>query len=104
MYAVVRAGGKQYSVREGQLLDVEQISGAEGDRVELSDVLLISDGDNLTIGSPTVPGARIVAEVLGQERSKKVTVFKYKRKTRYRRKLGHRQPFTRLAVREIVAG
>lgn len=104
MYAVVRAGGKQYSVREGQLLEVERMAGAEGDRVELNDVLLLSDGDNLTVGTPTVPGARVVAEVLGHARAKKVIIFKYKRKTRYRRKLGHRQPFTRLAVREIIAG
>src|SRR5947209_547434 len=103
MYAVVRAGGKQYSVREGQLLDVERINGAEGDRVELTDVLLLSDGETLTVGTPTIPGARVVAEVLGQARAKKVIVFKYKRKTRYKRKLGHRQPFTQLAVREIVA-
>jgi large subunit ribosomal protein L21 len=104
MYAVVRAGGKQYSVREGQLLEIERIDGNEGDRVELSEVLLVSDGDRLSVGTPTVPGARVVAEVLGQARAKKVIIFKYKRKTRYRRKLGHRQPFTRLAVREIVAG
>jgi large subunit ribosomal protein L21 len=104
MYAVVRTGGKQYSVREGQQLDVESITGGEGDRIELDEVLLISDGEKLSIGSPTVPGARVVAEVLSQGLAKKVTVFKYKRKTRYRRKLGHRQPFTRLAVRQIVAG
>jgi len=104
MYAVVRTGGKQYSVREGQQLDVETIAGVEGDRVELTDVLMLSDGDKLTVGTPTVMGARVVAEVLGQMRAKKVTIFKYKRKTRYRRKLGHRQPFTRLAVREIIGG
>lgn len=104
MYAVVRTGGKQYSIREGQQLDVETIAGEIGDTVEISDVLLISDGDQLTVGTPTVPGARVVAEVLSQGRAKKVTIFKYKRKTRYKRKLGHRQPYTRLAVREIVAG
>ena len=104
MYAVVRTGGKQYSVREGQQLDVELIDGEAGDRVELGEVLLISDGDRLTVGTPTVGGARVVAEVIGQGRAPKVTVFKYKRKTRYRRKVGHRQPFTRLAVREIISG
>ena len=103
MYAVVRTGGKQYSVREGQQLDVEKLAGVEGDRIELTDVLLIGDGDNLTVGSPTVPGARGVTEVLGQNRAKKVTIFKYKRKTRYKRKIGHRQPFTRLAVREFAS-
>jgi large subunit ribosomal protein L21 len=104
MYAVVRTGGKQYSVREGQQLDIETVAGVEGDRVELTEVLLIGDGDQVTIGTPTVAGARVITEVLGQLRAKKVTIFKYKSKTRYRRKLGHRQPYTRLAVREIVAG
>jgi large subunit ribosomal protein L21 len=104
MYAVVRTGGKQYSVREGQQFDVEKLAGAEGDRVELTDVLMVSDGDNLTVGTPMVLGARVVTEVLGQMRAKKVINFKYKRKTRYKRKLGHRQPFTRLAVREIITG
>jgi large subunit ribosomal protein L21 len=103
MYAVVRSGNKQYSVREGQQLDVETVAGNEGDRIELTDVLLVGNGDQITVGTPTVPGARIVTEVIGQMRAKKVTIFKYKPKTRYRRKLGHRQPFTRLAVREIIS-
>jgi large subunit ribosomal protein L21 len=104
MYAVVRSGGKQYSVREGQQLDVETLTGADGDRLELTDVLLVGNGDQIMLGTPTVPGARIIVEVLGQRRQKKVTVFKYKRKTRYKRTIGHRQPFTRLAVREIIPG
>ncbi len=104
MYAVVRTGGKQYTVREGQQLDVETLRGDEGDRIELADVLLLNDGEQVTVGAPTVAGARVIVEVLGQGRAKKVTIFKYKSKTRYRRKLGHRQPYTRLAVREIVAG
>lgn len=104
MYAVVRTGGKQYSVREGQQLDVEKLVAAEGDRVELTDVLMLSDGDKVTVGTPLVSGARVITEVLGQMRAKKVINFKYKRKTRYRRTLGHRQPFTRLAVREIISG
>jgi len=104
MYAVVRSGGKQYNVRAGQQLDVETLAGAAGDRLELTEVLLVGNGDQIMLGTPTVPGARIVVEVLGQERHKKVTVFKYKRKTRYKRTVGHRQPFTRLAVREIIPG
>jgi large subunit ribosomal protein L21 len=104
MYAVIRTGGKQYTVREGQQLDVESVAGDAGDRIELDEVLLLSDGDTLAIGSPTVPGARVIAEVLGQRRAAKVTVFKYKPKVRYRRKIGHRQPFTRLAIRQIHAG
>ena len=104
MYAVIRTGGKQYTVREGQQFDVETLPGGEGDRIEFSEILLLGDGEQVTIGAPIVAGARVIAEVLGQGRAKKVTIFKYKPKTRYRRKLGHRQPYTRLAVREIRAG
>jgi large subunit ribosomal protein L21 len=104
MYAVIRTGGKQYTVREGQQLDVETLQGGAGDQIEFTDVLLVGDGDQVTVGAPTVSGARVVAEVLSQGRAKKVTIFKYKSKTRYRRKLGHRQPYTRLAVRQIMAG
>lgn|SRR5487761_1720106 len=104
MYAVVRTGGKQYTVREGQQLDVETLPAAEGDRIDLGEVLLISDGDQVTLGTPLVVGARVVAEVLSHGRAKKVIIFKFKAKTRYRRKNGHRQPYTRLAVREIVQG
>ena len=73
MYAVVRTGGKQYSVREGQQLDIETVAGMEGDRVELTEVLLIGDGDQITIGTPTVAGARVITEVLGQNRAKSNT-------------------------------
>lgn len=104
MYAVIRTGGKQYTVSEGQQLDVETVPGTEGERVELNDVLLLGEGGQLTVGTPTVPGAQVVAEILGQGRGKKVIIFKYKSKTRYRRKNGHRQPFTRLAIRQILAG
>jgi large subunit ribosomal protein L21 len=104
MYAVVRTGGKQYSVREGQQIDVESVAGAAGDRIELDEVLLISNGDALSVGSPTIPNARVIMEVLEQGRVPKVTIFRYKPKVRYRRKVGHRQPFTRLAVREIITG
>jgi large subunit ribosomal protein L21 len=104
MYAVIRTGGKQYTIREGQQLDVETLPGAAGDRVELRDILLVGDGDQVAVGTPTVLGAHVLAEILQQGRSKKVTIFKYKAKTRYRRKAGHRQPFTRLAIRQIVPG
>lgn len=104
MYAVVRTGGKQYTVREGQQLDVETLPAEQGSEVELTDVLLIGDGDQITVGAPNVAGARVVFEVLEHGRAKKVTIFKFKSKTRYRKKNGHRQPFTRLAVRQIIAG
>jgi large subunit ribosomal protein L21 len=104
MYAVVRSGGKQYSVREGQQFEVETLSGSEGAQLELTDVLLIGDGDQITVGTPTVPGARVMVEILGHARAKKVTSFKFKPKTHYKRTVGHRQPLTRLAVREIIPG
>jgi large subunit ribosomal protein L21 len=103
VYAVVRTGGKQYRVEEGHTIDVERLGTPEGERVELSEVLLLADGDNVTVGTPTVPGAKVTAEVVAHGRGKKITVFKYKAKTRHRAKTGHRQAYTRLAIREIEA-
>ncbi len=102
MYAIVATGGKQYRVERGQRLEVERLAGEPGSRIELPEVLLVADGDNVTVGQPTVPNARVVAEVLGQIRSKKIIVFKYKAKVRYRRKNGHRQNLSSLVIREIV--
>lgn len=102
MYAIVRTGGKQYRVQEGRSVTVERLPGDEGDTVELQDVLLIGDGDDVTVGAPVIEGARVVAEVENQGRAPKIIVFKYKAKVRYRRKLGHRQQFTKLTVREIL--
>ena len=102
--AVIRTGGKQYRVHEGSLLNVATLDAAAGSVVELSDVLLVSDGDRVTVGSPNVADAVVVAEVVDHGRAKKVISFKFKAKTRYRRKRGHRQPFTRLAVKEIRIG
>ena len=102
MYAIVATGGKQYRVERGQRLEVERLAGEPGSRFELPEVLLVADGDDVTVGQPTVPNARVVAEVLGQIRSKKIIVFKYKAKVRYRRKNGHRQDLSSLVIREIV--
>jgi large subunit ribosomal protein L21 len=99
----VRSGGKQYRVEEGSIIEVERLEANEGDKVELTDVLLLADGDRVTVGSSTVPGAKVTAEVVAQGRGPKVTIFKYKSKTRQRTKTGHRQPFTRLAIREIAS-
>lgn len=87
-----------------QLLDVERLPADVGAMVELSDVLLVADGNDVTVGQPRVAGARVVAEVVEHGRGPKVTVFKYKAKTRYRRKTGHRQAYTRLAIRQILMG
>jgi large subunit ribosomal protein L21 len=104
MYAIVRTGGKQYRAEPGALLTVERLDAEDGASVELADVLMIADGDRVTVGAPTVPGAKVIAEVVSHGRAKKVVVFKYKPKVRYRKKTGHRQPFTQLRVKEIVAG
>ncbi len=98
----MRSGGKQYRVEEGSIIEVERLDVNEGDKVELTDVLLLADGDRVTVGSATVPGAKVTAEVVAQGRGPKVTIFKYKSKTRQRKKTGHRQPYTRLAIQEIV--
>jgi len=100
-YAVVQTGGKQYRVQPGDTLRVESLKGDAGDTIELEDVLLVSKAGSVTIGDPTVAGAKVTTEVLGKGRNKKVIVFKYKAKTRYRRKNGHRQAFTELKVTDI---
>jgi large subunit ribosomal protein L21 len=88
-------------VRAGSLLQVPTLAVGAGERVELRDVLLLSDGGNITVGSPTVANALVVAEVVEHGKARKVTNFKFKAKVRYRRKRGHRQPYTALRVREI---
>jgi large subunit ribosomal protein L21 len=103
MYAVIKSGGKQYTVREGETLDVELLPIAPGESVELDQVLMVGEGANVTVGQPLVAGAKVVADVVSHGKGDKIIVFEYKAKTRYRRKTGHRQQFTRLAIREIVS-
>lgn len=88
---------------QGQTIKTEVITANEGDTIELDRVLMISDDNGVTVGHPTVPGAKVVATSLGDGKAKKVIVFKYKAKTRARKKTGHRQLFTSLAIKEIVA-
>ncbi|MFC2066457.1 50S ribosomal protein L21 [Chloroflexota bacterium] len=102
MYAIIETGGKQYKVSPGQVLDVDRLSVAEGDTIELDRVLTIADGENITIGKPVVDGAKVLATSQGEGRGKKIIVFKYKPKVRYRKKTGHRQFYTRLAIDKIV--
>ena len=104
VYAIVRSGGKQYRVQEGATIDVELLPTAEGERVELSDVLFLDEDGRVTVGTPTVAGVKVVAEVVSHGRGPKIIVFKYKAKTRYRKKTGHRQSFTRLAIQHIQVG
>ncbi len=102
MYAIVRSGGKQYRVEAGRTVTVERLQAEEGATVELGDVLLIADDGDVMVGAPRIEGARVLATVEEQGRHKKITVFKYKAKVRTRKKTGHRQQFTRLAVEEIL--
>ncbi len=102
MYAVIETGGKQYRVAPGDTLDVERLPADEGSTVELDRVLLVNDDTGVDVGRPLVAGARVVAEVVSQRKAKKIVVFRYKRKVRYRRKTGHRQQVTRLLIREIA--
>lgn len=101
MFAIIRTGGKQYRVSPGQKLKIEKLDAGEGAAVHFSDVLLLADGEKIQIGTPLVRGARVDAKVLEQGREKKKIVFKYHRKTRYRKKKGHRQPYTEIEITKI---
>lgn len=103
MYAVIKTGGKQYKVSPGDILKVESLAGEKGATLELSEVLLVEKDGSVTLGKPTVAGAKVTAEVMRQGRGKKVLVFKHKRRKSYRKMNGHRQNFTELKVKEISA-
>ena len=100
-YAVFKTGGKQYRVKPGDTLDVEKLTGAVDSIAEFGEVLAISNDGEVTFGSPTIEGARVLARVDSHYKDKKLMVFKYKSKTRYRRKKGHRQIYTRLVIQDI---
>ena len=104
MYAIVKSGGRQYRAEEGQSFSVEKLPYEVGEQIELSEVLLLANDAEVQVGQPTVPGASVKATVVDQYRGKKIFVWKYKPKKRYRRRRGHRQSYTRLRVDEIVAG
>jgi large subunit ribosomal protein L21 len=100
MYAVIQTGGKQYRVSEGTKLFVERLPGNPGDTVNFDQVLLLG-GDAPKIGQPLVSGATVSAEIVGHDRAKKIIVFKLRRRKNYRRKQGHRQPYTELKITAI---
>ena len=104
MYAVIQTGGKQYRVAEGETLRVEKLSAATGDKLSFSPLLFADDGGNVQVGKPNVSGIQVEAEVLGQGLGEKILIYKYKRRKSYRRKTGHRQPFTALKIVSITAG
>lgn len=100
MIAIVKTGGKQYIVKEGEMLTIEKLPSKAGESMQLTEVLLTAteDGSNLELGTPVLSGKEITAEVIEQGRGKKVTVIRYKPKVRYRRKVGHRQPYTKIKI------
>jgi large subunit ribosomal protein L21 len=102
MYAVIKTGGKQYRVSEGDRLRVEKLEGAVGDKLEVSEVLMLG-GEKVAVGAPLVAGAKVNFQIIAQGLGKKIIVFKMRRRKRFRRKNGHRQPFTELKVTGISA-
>lgn len=102
MYAVIKTGGKQYKVSEGDLVKVEKIEGAVGDSIELGEVLMVG-GEEVAIGTPLLPGAKVKAQIVEQGKGKKVLVFSSKRRKGFRKTYGHRQTITRLKITGIEA-
>jgi large subunit ribosomal protein L21 len=103
MYAVIKTGGKQYRVAEGETLRVEKLAASAGDKLSFEPLLFADDAGKIQLGKPTVGGIKVLAEVVEQGRGKKIILFKYKRRKSYRRKGGHRQPFTALKITSIGA-
>ena len=103
IYAIIETGGKQYRVTQGQTVDVDNLNIIEGDAVELNKVLVIGDEKKATIGKPSIEGAKVTATSQGTVRGDKIIVYKFKSKVRFRKKTGHHQLFTRLAIDKIEA-
>lgn len=102
MYAVILTGGKQYKVSSGMVLEIEKLAVEVGQKYNFEQVLLVADGENVSIGQPYISGVCVSAEILAQAKDKKVVIFKYKRKTGYRRKTGHRQLMTIVKIDQIL--
>lgn len=102
MYAVIETGGKQYRVQEGDVLNVEKVFAEENEMITIDKVLLVSKDGEVNVGAPFVEGAKVEVKVLEQGKAKKIIVFKYKPKKDYRRKQGHRQPFTKIQIEKIA--
>jgi large subunit ribosomal protein L21 len=103
MYAVVNTGGKQYKVQKGETLRIEKIPGEVGSQVTFDKVLMVADGENVRVGQPLLEKAAVMASIVEQDKAKKIIIFKYKRRKRYRRKQGHRQPYTAIRIDGIEA-
>ena len=102
-YAIIKTGGKQYKVAEGDVITVEKLEAAEGDVVTFDQVLTVVKEDSVVVGKPVVEGAKVTAKVQAQGKDKKILGFKYKAKSHYRKRQGHRQPFTKVVIEKIEA-
>lgn len=102
MYAVVKSGGKQYKVQEGETFRVEKLPGDVGAEIAFDDVLMVADGENVQVGTPNLDNVAVKGTVVEQGQTKKIIVFKYKRRKRYRRKQGHRQQYTAIKIDSIT--
>lgn len=103
MYAIIKTGGKQYKVAEGDVVLVEKLEAAENETVTFDQVLTVVKEDGIVVGKPVVEGAKVTATVQAQGKDKKILVFKYKAKSNYRKRQGHRQPFTKVVIEKIEA-
>lgn len=103
MYAIIETGGKQFRVAQGDVVRVEKLDAEVGADVTFDRVLLVANDDSINIGTPIVAGAKVVAKVLAQDKAKKIEGFKYKSKKNYRRRWGHRQPYTKVQIEAIEA-
>lgn len=101
MYAVIKTGGKQYKVSEGDEIIIEKLEVEEGAQVTFEEVFAVVDGEKVTIGQPKVEGVKVTATVVKNGKGPKIRIFKYKHKTNYRRRMGHRQPFTKVKIEKI---
>ena len=103
MYAIIKTGGKQYKGAEGDVIMVEKLSAAEGEAVVFDEVLTVVNDGDVKVGKPVVEGAKVTGKVEAQGKDKKILVFKYKAKSNYRKRQGHRQPFTKVVIEKIEA-
>jgi large subunit ribosomal protein L21 len=103
MYAVIKTGGKQYRVTKGETLRVEKLEADEGASINFNDVLMIADGDQITLGNPLIDGSKVMATVKSHGRAKKVEIIKFRRRKHYRKQMGHRQYYTEVEITDINA-
>ena len=102
MYAVIATGGKQYRVQEGDQIKIEKLVGEPGDKIEFNDVLLLADGEDVSIGTPLVEGGKVTGEVQEQARAKKIEIIKFKRRKHHLKRMGHRQHYTHVKITGIT--